>query len=208
MSRPLEPRPLNIQPMVVEETGSNVFLPDRDTFVTAQMDYAQRVLALAGVRLNVKPTVVIEDEPLKRPRDVFEPVLKLSDYPVMAREEWERDHTVLVVYVRSMVDPFGFMYYGETNFASHLVVVTSFSPPPVTAHELGHLFDLKHSWEDSLVSDPPCDLRECEGPCGDNIMSYCENPDRPIANTLTPKQINAIKKSPLYHLLVKGPNEW
>lgn len=46
----------------------------------------------------------------------------------------------------------------------------------VIAHELGHAWNLRHTWEDKLADTPGVDPRDCVIPIRCNVMSYCHGP--------------------------------
>lgn len=46
----------------------------------------------------------------------------------------------------------------------------------VIAHELGHAWNLRHTWEDKLTDTPGVDSSDCVIPIRCNVMSYCFGP--------------------------------
>jgi len=46
----------------------------------------------------------------------------------------------------------------------------------IIAHELGHAWNLRHSWDDKLADTPGVDSTDCNIPIRCNVMSYCHGP--------------------------------
>ncbi|MHC4464691.1 MAG: zinc-dependent metalloprotease family protein, partial [Planctomycetota bacterium] len=65
-----------------------------------------------------------------------------------------------------------------------------------TAHELGHAFNLPHTWQDRFADTPSMGPFDCLEPVrGCNVMSYCNisAPHCGVPHTLSPQQISEIR---------------
>lgn len=166
-----------LRPVRILNNGESPWVPEKLNAQLAQLD---RVYGPAGMCFNILAIEDIEDANLFDVAENFAAICRLS------KEFSDRRGELAVFYVNSVTGVGGQNYGGLANYPSNLmftiyqhgIVISKSSYDHATVHEVGHAFNLPHSWEHMFgvtdtVGTSPSDCGSFEKSC--NVMSYCSD---------------------------------